>query len=128
MGFSSMPIQMERTNGGNYCYAVSVAADGPWFLLVTCSRARRTRGWIAELWGARSLAFTFAGLVIGSMVYSLPFVVQPIRNAFETIREPTLEAARTLGASPIDIFSLSLATCKARHSDGRHTRVCTYNW
>ena len=38
------------------------------------------------------------------MVYSLPFVVQPIRNAFEAIREPTLEAARTLGATPTDIF------------------------
>ena len=40
-------------------------------------------GLIAGLWGARTLAFTFEGLVIGSVFYSMPFVVQPIRNAFE---------------------------------------------
>src|SRR5688500_15371326 len=39
-------------------------------------------GWIASLGGGRSLAFTFEGLVIGSVIYSMPFVVQPIRNAF----------------------------------------------
>ncbi len=61
-------------------------------------------GWFASLYGARTLAFTFTGLVIGSVIYSLPFVVQPIRNAFEAIGERPLEAAATLRASPMDIF------------------------
>lgn len=61
-------------------------------------------GWIAALGGARSLAFTFTGLVIGSVVYSLPFVVQPIRNAFEAIGDRPLEVAATLRAGPWDAF------------------------
>ncbi len=61
-------------------------------------------GWLAGLAGARSLAFTFEGLVIGSTIFSLPFAVQPIRNAFEAIGERPLEAAATLGASPWDRF------------------------
>lgn len=61
-------------------------------------------GWLAGLWGARSLAFTFAGLVIGSVLYSLPFVVQPIRTAFEAVGQRPLEVAATLGASPFDRF------------------------
>ena len=54
--------------------------------------------------GIRTLAFTFEGLVIGSMVYSLPFAVQPIRNAFEAIGERPLEVAASLRASPLDAF------------------------
>lgn len=61
-------------------------------------------GWVAGLWGARTLAFTFEGLVIGSVFYSLPFVVQPIRNAFEAIGERPLEVAATLRASPARAF------------------------
>jgi len=61
-------------------------------------------GWLASLGGARSLAFTFTGLVIGSVVYSLPFVVQPIRNAFEAMGERPLEVAATLRAGPWDAF------------------------
>ena len=61
-------------------------------------------GALAGLWGARTLAFTFPGLVFGSMIYSLPFVVQPIRNAFEAIGERPLEAAATLRASPARTF------------------------
>ena len=61
-------------------------------------------GWIAGLWGARTLAFTFEGLVIGSVFYSMPFVVQPIRNAFEAIGERPLEVAATLRASPTRAF------------------------
>ena len=61
-------------------------------------------GALAGLWGAKSLAFTFEGLVIGSVIYSLPFVVQPVRNAFQAINAQTLEAAKTLGASPWDAF------------------------
>ncbi|MCB1488368.1 MAG: molybdate ABC transporter permease subunit, partial [Bauldia sp.] len=61
-------------------------------------------GWIAGLGGGRSLAFTFEGLVIGSVIYSMPFVVQPIRNAFEAFGDRPLEAAATLRASPWDAF------------------------
>ncbi len=61
-------------------------------------------GWLAGLAGARSLAFTFEGLVIGSVVYSLPFVVQPIRIAFEAFGNRPLEVAATLRASPWDAF------------------------
>jgi molybdate transport system permease protein len=61
-------------------------------------------GFVANLWGARTLAFTFEGLVIGSVIYSMPFVVQPIRNAFEAFGDRPLEAAATLRASPWDAF------------------------
>jgi molybdate transport system permease protein len=61
-------------------------------------------GAIAGLYGARTLAFTFTGLVIGSVVYSMPFVVQPIRNAFEAFGDRPLEVAATLRASPWDAF------------------------
>lgn len=49
--------------------------------------------------GVRTLAFTFEGLVIGSLIYSLPFAVQPLRNAFLAIGDEPLEAAASLGAS-----------------------------
>lgn len=61
-------------------------------------------GWIASLLGGRSLAFTFEGLVIGSVLYSMPFVVQPIRNAFDALGDRPLEIAATLRASPWDRF------------------------
>lgn len=61
-------------------------------------------GWIAGLGGGRTLAFTFEGLVIGSVLYSMPFVVQPIRNAFEAIGDRPLEVAATLRASPSRAF------------------------
>ena len=54
--------------------------------------------------GIRTLAFTFQGLVIGSMVYSLPFAVQPIRNAFDAMGARPMEVAATLRASPLDAF------------------------
>jgi molybdate transport system permease protein len=63
--------------------------------------------------GVRTLAFTFTGLVIGSVIYSLPFAVQPLRAAFEMIGERPLEAAATLRASPFDAF-LSVALPQAR--------------
>ncbi len=54
--------------------------------------------------GLGTLPFTFAGLVVGSVFYSLPFVVQPLQNAFEAIGERPLEAAATLRAGPWDTF------------------------
>jgi molybdate transport system permease protein len=61
-------------------------------------------GLIAGLWGARTLDFTFEGLVVGSAFYSMPFVVQPIRNAFAAIGDRPLEVAATLRASPRRAF------------------------
>ncbi|MEX8504486.1 molybdate ABC transporter permease subunit [Leptothrix ochracea] len=64
-------------------------------------------GWVGRLsqtlgWGL--LPFTFWGLVLGSMVYALPFMVQPLQNAFEALGERPLEVAATLGAAPLDAF------------------------
>lgn len=59
---------------------------------------------LLQPFGVRTLAFTFEGLVIGSLIYSLPFAVQPLRNAFLSIGDEPLEAAATLGASPWDRF------------------------
>ncbi len=61
-------------------------------------------GWIGSLFGLRSLAFTFEALVVGSVIYSMPFVVQPIRIAFEAFGDRPLEVAATLRASPWDAF------------------------
>ena len=61
-------------------------------------------GGLMEAFGGRPLAFTFAGLVIGSVIYSMPFVVQPLQDAFAAIGRRPLEVAATLRASPIDRF------------------------
>jgi molybdate transport system permease protein len=73
------------------------------YLLVTLG-PNGPGGWIAGLWGGRTLAFTFEGLVVGSVLYSMPFVVQPIRNAFAAIGDRPLEVAATLRASPWRTF------------------------
>lgn len=61
-------------------------------------------GQFTQALGLGTLPFTFWGLVVASMVYSMPFVVQPIQNAIEAIGNRPLEAAATLGAGPIDRF------------------------
>lgn len=61
-------------------------------------------GRVTEAMGLGTLPFTFAGLVVGSVIYSLPFVVQPLHNAFEALGERPLEVAATLRASPLDCF------------------------
>jgi molybdate transport system permease protein len=61
-------------------------------------------GQLTQSLGLGLLPFTFPGLVIASVFYSLPFVVQPIQNAFEAIGERPLEVAATLRASPWDTF------------------------
>jgi molybdate transport system permease protein len=86
----ALPLVLPPTVLGFYML-LSLGPDGP-------------GGWIARAFGGRSLAFTFEGLVIGSVVYSLPFVVQPIRSAFEALGKRPLEVASTLGASPWDAF------------------------
>lgn len=64
-------------------------------------------GAIGRAWqglGGEGLVFTFTGLVIGSVIYSLPFVVQPLQTAFQAVGKGYLEAAASLRASPIDRF------------------------
>jgi len=61
-------------------------------------------GGLMESLGGGSLAFTFSGLVIGSIIYSLPFVVQPLQDAFNAIGSRPMEVAATLRASPLDRF------------------------
>ena len=63
--------------------------------------------------GLGVLPFTFAGLVVGSVIYSLPFVVQPLQAAFEALGERPLEVAATLGAGALDRF-FSVAVPLAR--------------
>ena len=86
----ALPLVLPPTVLGFYLL-IALGPDGP-------------GGWLAGLVGGRSLAFSFEGLVIGSVVYSLPFVVQPIRNAFQALGERPLEVAATLRASPWDRF------------------------
>jgi molybdate transport system permease protein len=61
-------------------------------------------GQFTQALGLGLLPFTFWGLVVGSVFYSMPFVIQPIQNAFEAIGERPLEVAATLRASPLDTF------------------------
>jgi molybdate transport system permease protein len=86
----ALPLVLPPTVLGFYLL-IALGPDGP-------------GGWFAGLVGARTLAFTFEGLVVGSVVYSMPFVVQPIRNAFEAMGERPLEVAATLRASAWDRF------------------------
>jgi molybdate transport system permease protein len=88
--FVALPLVLPPTVLGFYLL-VALGPNGP-------------GGWMAGLWGGRTLAFTFEGLVIGSVLYSMPFVVQPIRNAFEAIGDRPLEVAATLRASPMRAF------------------------
>jgi len=65
------------------------------------------QGWVGSWWvevTGETLTFSFFGLVIASVIYSFPFVVQPIQSAFESVGEDMMEAAHTLGAKPLDAF------------------------
>ncbi|MGH8558097.1 MAG: molybdate ABC transporter permease subunit [Methylococcales bacterium] len=70
-------------------------------------------GHLMESLGGRPLAFTFTGLVVGSVLYSMPFVVQPLQDAFAAVGRRPLEVAATLRASPLDRF-LTVAAPLAR--------------
>ena len=70
-------------------------------------------GQATQALGLGRLPFTFGGLVVASVLYSMPFVVQPLQQAFEAIAPRTLEAAATLRASPLDRF-LTIALPLAR--------------
>ena len=73
------------------------------YLLILLGPAGAIGEWWVELTGS-ALTFSFAGLVIASCVYSLPFAVQPIMSAFESVDQRDLEAAWTLGADRRDAF------------------------
>ncbi|EWC39816.1 molybdate ABC transporter permease subunit [Stutzerimonas stutzeri] len=74
------------------------------FYLLVAMGPNGLLGQLTQNLGLGLLPFTFAGLVVGSVLYSMPFVVQPLQNAFEAIGERPLEAAATLRASPWDCF------------------------
>ncbi len=86
----ALPLVLPPTVLGFYLL-LALGPDGP-------------GGVVAGLWGGRTLAFTFGGLVLGSVLYSMPFVVQPIRTAFEAVGDRPLEVAATLRASPRRAF------------------------
>jgi molybdate transport system permease protein len=91
----ALPLVLPPTVLGFY-FLVAMGPSGP-------------IGAFTQWLGVGLLPFSFAGLVIGSVVYSMPFVVQPIQNAFEAIGSEPLEAAATLRASPLDrFFSVAL--------------------
>ncbi|QCU90906.1 molybdate ABC transporter permease subunit [Thiomicrorhabdus sediminis] len=75
-------------------------------------------GAIGSLWSAfgfNALTFSFLGIVIGSVIYSLPFTVQPLMQGFEQLGSRPSEVAATLGAGPVDrFFSVTLPLCR-RH-------------
>ena len=73
------------------------------YLLITLGPNGPVGGMLESLGGA-SIAFTFTGLVVGSVIYSMPFVVQPLQNAFSGIGRRPMEVAATLRASPLDRF------------------------
>ena len=73
------------------------------YLLIVLSPQSGFGGWWFEFTG-QTLTFSFSGLVIASVIYSFPFVVQPIHNAFESVGKDMMEAAYTLGAKPADAF------------------------
>jgi molybdate transport system permease protein len=82
------------------------------YLLITLG-SNGPIGKLLESLGGSSIAFTFSGLVVGSVIYSMPFVVQPLQNSFNSVGRVPLEVAATLGASKIDRF-FSVAVPLAR--------------
>ena len=73
------------------------------YLLILLSPQSAVGNWWLQLTG-ETLTFNFTGLVIASVLYSFPFVVQPLQSAFESVGRDLMEAAHTLGAKPIDAF------------------------
>jgi len=86
----TLPLVLPPTVLGFYLL-VALGPDGP-------------LGRLTQALGLGLLSFHFSGLVLGSVIYSLPFVVQPIRNAFTAMGERPLEVAACLRATPLDAF------------------------
>ena len=83
------------------------------YLLLMLGPASSIGGFWLEMTG-EALTFSFAGLVVASVLYSLPFMVQPLQNAFESVGHGPLEAAATLRASPVDAFFTVAAPMASR--------------
>jgi len=83
------------------------------YLLVMLSPTSPLGGLWVELTGS-GLTFSFSGLVVASILYSLPFMVQPLESAFEAVGRAPIEAAASLGASPLDAFISVAAPLAAR--------------
>ena len=95
----SLPLILPPTVLGFY-FLIAMAPGGP-------------IGQLSQALGLGTLAFTFWGLVLASMIYSLPFVVLPIQNAFEAIGTRPMEVAATLRAGPVDrFFTVALPMAK----------------
>ena len=95
-----------RLAGG---HAAGAAALGAGLLPAAADGTAGPVGQLTQSLGLGRLPFTFSGLVIASVLYSMPFVVQPLQQAFEAIPPRTLEAAATLRAGPLDrFFSVAL--------------------
>ncbi len=86
----ALPLVLPPTVLGFYLL-IALGPDGP-------------LGGLMQSMGWQTLNFTFTGLVIGSVIYSLPFVVQPLQQAFNNISQRHLDVAATLGASRLDQF------------------------
>jgi molybdate transport system permease protein len=95
----ALPLVLPPTVLGFYLL-IALGPDGP-------------VGRLMQAFGGAPLAFTFTGLVIGSVFYSMPFVIQPLQNAFTAIGREPMEVAATLRASPLDRF-FSIAVPLAR--------------
>ena len=95
----ALPLVLPPTVLGFYLL-IALGPDGP-------------VGRLLERLGGQPLAFSFAGLVVGSVLYSLPFVVQPLQDAFNAIGRRPMEVAATLRAGPLDRF-LTVALPLAR--------------
>ena len=83
------------------------------YLLVTLGPASPIGAFWVRVTG-ESLTFSFSGLVIASILYSLPFAVQPLQSAFESVGRGPMEAAATLRASPLDAFFTVLTPLSRR--------------
>jgi molybdate transport system permease protein len=83
------------------------------YLLVLLSPASPLGGFWVKVTG-ESLTFSFSGLVIASVIYSMPFMVQPLQSAFEAVGRGPMEAAASLRAAPLDAFLTVAAPLSAR--------------
>lgn len=99
-GLIALPLVLPPTVLGFYLL-VTLGPNGP-------------LGRLMDWFGGASLAFTFTGLVIGSVFYSMPFVIQPLQNAFSAVGRRPMEVAATLRASPLDRF-FTIALPLAKH-------------
>jgi len=85
---------------------------GFYFLILLGPAAPIGAFWVSMT--GEALTFSFSGLVVASIFYSLPFMVQPLQNAFESVGRDPLEAAATLRASPLDTFFSVVAPLASR--------------